>query len=60
MELSKENSEYKGIRPGLDIAIIGTAGRFPGTKNIHEFWINLKNGVESISFFSAEELEKNN
>ena len=42
---------------GLEIAIIGMAGRFPGTRNINEFWRNLKEGVESISFFSAEELE---
>ncbi|MEC4891786.1 MAG: SDR family oxidoreductase [Oscillatoria sp. PMC 1051.18] len=38
------------------IAIIGMAGRFPGAKNIDEFWQNLSNGVESISFFSDEEL----
>ncbi|MCF4970216.1 AMP-binding protein, partial [Nostoc sp. CMAA1605] len=35
-----------------DIAIIGMAGRFPGAKNIDSFWENLKNGVETISFFS--------
>ncbi|MEA5465540.1 non-ribosomal peptide synthetase/type I polyketide synthase [Leptothoe sp. PORK10 BA2] len=39
------------------IAIIGMACRFPGAKDIHEFWHNLSNGVESISFFSDEELE---
>lgn len=39
-----------------DIAIIGLAGRFPGARNIDEFWQNLRNGVESISFFSDEEL----
>ncbi|GHO78309.1 hypothetical protein KSD_60800 [Ktedonobacter sp. SOSP1-85] len=39
------------------IAIIGLAGRFPGAKNIAEFWQNLRNGVESISFFTAEELK---
>ena len=38
------------------IAIIGMAGRFPGAKNIDEFWQNLSNGVESISFFTDEEL----
>jgi acyl transferase domain-containing protein/thioesterase domain-containing protein len=38
------------------IAIIGMAGRFPGANNIDEFWENLKNGVESITFFSDEEL----
>ena len=38
------------------VAIIGLSGRFPGAKNIDEFWHNLKNGVESISFFSDHEL----
>ncbi|MCB9100062.1 MAG: SDR family NAD(P)-dependent oxidoreductase [Anaerolineales bacterium] len=38
------------------IAIIGMAGRFPGAKNLDEFWQNLRDGVESISFFSDEEL----
>jgi len=42
---------------GMEIAVIGMAGRFPGAKNIDEFWENLKNGVESISFFSEEELK---
>ncbi|WP_026735869.1 type I polyketide synthase [Fischerella sp. PCC 9605] len=41
---------------GSEIAIIGLAGRFPGAKNIDEFWNNLQNGVESISFFNDEEL----
>ncbi len=39
-----------------DIAIIGMSGRFPGAKNIDEFWQNLKKGVESITFFSDQEL----
>lgn len=38
------------------IAIIGMAGRFPGANTIDEFWQNLKNGVESISFFSEKDL----
>jgi acyl transferase domain-containing protein/acyl carrier protein len=42
---------------GLEIAIIGMNGRFPGARNLKEFWENLKNGVESISFFSDQELE---
>ena len=38
------------------VAIIGMAGRFPGAKNVNEFWQNLRDGVESISFFTDEEL----
>ncbi len=41
---------------GFEIAVIGMTGRFPGAKNLDEFWENLKGGVESISFFSNEEL----
>lgn len=42
---------------GMDaVAIIGMAGRFPGARNIDEYWTNLCNGVESISSFTPEEL----
>ena len=40
------------------IAIVGMDGRFPGARNIREFWRNLRNGVETISFFTDEELEQ--
>jgi acyl transferase domain-containing protein len=43
-------------RTGLEIAVIGMAGCFPGAANTREFWNNLKNGIETISFFSDEEL----
>jgi len=39
------------------IAVIGMVGRFPGAKNIDEFWQHLCNGQESVSFFSDEELK---
>ncbi|MCG8363217.1 MAG: polyketide synthase, partial [Pseudanabaenales cyanobacterium] len=38
------------------IAIIGMAGQFPGAKTVTEFWRNLRDGRESISFFEDEEL----
>jgi acyl transferase domain-containing protein/thioesterase domain-containing protein len=41
------------------IAVIGLAGRFPGAKNIDEFWANLVSGRESITYFTEEELSKN-
>jgi acyl transferase domain-containing protein/acyl carrier protein len=40
-----------------DIAIIGLNGRFPGAEDVSRFWQNLRDGVESITFFSAEEDE---
>src|SRR4029079_11652644 len=39
-----------------DIAIIGMAGRFPGARDLTQFWRNLCDGVESVSFFTDEEL----
>ncbi|MEM9274896.1 MAG: type I polyketide synthase, partial [Cyanobacteria bacterium P01_F01_bin.143] len=41
---------------GLEIAIIGMAGRFPGAQNVTEFWHNLQQGVESIYSYSQKEL----
>lgn len=40
---------------GLEIAVIGMNGRFPGAGNIEEFWRNLRDGVESIIEFTDEE-----
>ena len=38
------------------VAIVGMAGRFPGARNVAEFWQNLKNGVESILPLSDAQL----
>jgi len=38
------------------VAVIGMAGRFPGAANLDQLWRNLCNSVESISFFTPEEL----
>ena len=39
-----------------EIAVIGMSGRFPGAPNLARFWSNLRDGVESVSNFSDEEL----
>ncbi|MGF9817158.1 amino acid adenylation domain-containing protein [Brevibacillus agri] len=41
---------------GLEVAVIGLAGRFPGAGTIAAYWENLKNGVHSIQTFSEAEL----
>ncbi len=43
---------YDALEP---VAIIGMAARFPGAESLDEFWQNLCNGVESVSFFTEEE-----
>ncbi|MFD0727067.1 SDR family NAD(P)-dependent oxidoreductase [Lysobacter brunescens] len=42
-----------------DIAIIGMAGRFPGSASTHEFWANLCAGRSGIAALSDEELLAN-
>jgi len=57
-DLEPVDREDGGHDPGtgLEIAIIGMSLHFPGAPGVEEFWDNLREGVESISFFSAEEL----
>ena len=40
-------AETEGVT-GLEIAVIGMSGRFPGAKNLDEFWEILKNGMEPL------------
>ncbi len=64
--ISKKRESVNGINKevyqnknnfGTDVAIIGMAGRYPKADNLKEFWQNLVDGVESISFFTDDELE---
>jgi acyl transferase domain-containing protein len=41
---------------GLEIAVIGMAGRFPGADDIDRFWANIRDGVESVKRYSDDEL----
>ncbi len=46
----------KELGIGDAVAIVGMAGRFPGARNLEEFWRNLRAGVESVRFLSREEM----
>lgn len=46
------------IRPGLDIAVVGMAGRFPHAANLEDFWKNLRSGLNSVTRFSDEMLKE--
>ncbi|HVS52165.1 MAG TPA: amino acid adenylation domain-containing protein [Opitutaceae bacterium] len=39
------------------VAIVGMAGRFPKAKNLEEFWRNLRDGVEAVSFFNDDAVQ---
>ncbi|MCP4262409.1 MAG: amino acid adenylation domain-containing protein, partial [Planctomycetes bacterium] len=53
---SHQKREFEGI--SKDIAIVGMSGRFPGARDTETFWENIRDGIESIQFFSDEELLK--
>jgi acyl transferase domain-containing protein len=44
---------------GLEIAVIGLAGKFAGGETIEDFWRNLENGVELITPFTDGETRSN-
>lgn len=56
MDRNENTNDLNLSAEGTELAIIGMAGRFPGARDLSEFWSNLKNGVESITFFSDEEV----
>jgi phthiocerol/phenolphthiocerol synthesis type-I polyketide synthase E len=44
--MTNEPEESSGYT-GMEVAVIGMAGRFPGAANVGELWRNLRGGVES-------------
>jgi acyl transferase domain-containing protein len=44
--------DHDGAEP---IAIVGIAARVPGANDVHQFWRNLVDGVESVTTFTREE-----
>jgi amino acid adenylation domain-containing protein len=47
----------RGNAAAEPIAIIGMACRFPGARNVDEFWHNLREGIESITVFDENTLD---
>jgi acyl transferase domain-containing protein len=44
--------------PSTAVAVIGMAGRFPRAANVDEFWSNLRDGVDGMTWFTDEELRE--
>lgn len=53
--MDNTNNNYQGI----EIAIIGMAGKFPHANSINKLWGNLSKGKECITFFTKEDLINN-
>ncbi len=54
LRLSEHNTSAKTERDTQDIAVIGLAGRYPGARNVREFWDILKNGKDCITEIPEE------
>jgi phthiocerol/phenolphthiocerol synthesis type-I polyketide synthase E len=50
---AESGGELRGVEP---IAIVGQRVRVPGADDVDQFWQNLADGVESITFLSEEEM----
>ena len=42
--------------PPTGVAVIGMVGRFPGANDLDTFWRNIRDGVESITFFTDDQM----
>lgn len=49
-------AQFESESNGSEIAVIAMAGRFPGAGTLDQYWANVRDGVESVRFFSDEEL----
>jgi acyl transferase domain-containing protein/thioesterase domain-containing protein len=50
------NQELLDNLEGTEIAVVGMSGRFPGAQTIDAYWQNLRDGVESVTRYSDDEL----
>lgn len=55
---AKTTRKHDSLKVHHKIAIIGLSGVFPGATTPEQLWENLKNGVESITYFSDEALKQ--
>ncbi len=56
-EMAKARKAAAGGSKKGDIAIIGMSGRFPGAANVEELWKNLLDKKNSISSWTADEID---
>ncbi|MCM5682955.1 SDR family NAD(P)-dependent oxidoreductase [Schlegelella sp. S2-27] len=43
---------------GVEVAVVGMAGRFPGADDVDAFWRNVRDGVESVTEFDDAALRQ--
>ena len=56
--MTTEHQDNTAEANGLEIAVVGMAGRFPGANSVEQYWANLRSGVESIVRYTDAELRQ--
>lgn len=56
LDAPTETSETAATTTGIEIAIVGMAGRFPGADDVDALWRNVRDGVESVASFTDAQL----
>ncbi len=56
LEKRRQQVRQQSHQDGQEIAIVALSGRFPGSPTIEQFWQDLRDGKEAVTFFSEEEL----
>ena len=56
-EMAKARVRARNSAPQRDVAIIGMSGRFPGAENVEQLWQNLLAKKNSISTWTADEID---
>ncbi|WP_338551792.1 SDR family NAD(P)-dependent oxidoreductase [Paenibacillus sp. KS-LC4] len=51
---SMTHVQERGANSRQDVAIIGVSGRYPGARNLQEYWDNLREGKDSITEIPSE------
>ena len=49
--------DKKEVKREREIAIIGISGRYPGARDVEEFWENLRNGRDCITEIPGKQVE---
>ena len=48
--------QNESLSPPGGIAVVGMVGRFPGARDLDAYWRIIRDGVETLSFFTDEQL----
>lgn len=48
--------EYASEKNGMEVAIVGMAVRFPQSNTLSEYWSNIVQAKECVTFFSEQAL----